>query len=215
MVPPRLPLQFAGGEVLLVCPLLIVEDEEQRVRVELLEQVRLLECRRRLAREGCRSPIGVSRGIPDHVHNQRKNNVGQWRRETVLLSSSDGKAHDLPYFRALHEIQVKLQPSAVEVTPCLEAVVSVQFLPITSSLPISGTHACHNIISGFTSGHVEAVAPCELLTVSLEQSPLAAAQTSCSFPKLPDHLPRRSAAPFPKPNDVAQMEQRVAHLLCG
>lgn len=63
VVPPRLPLQLARREVLLVAPLLVVKDEEQGVRVELLEHVRLLEGSGGLCREGRRRPVGVARDV--------------------------------------------------------------------------------------------------------------------------------------------------------
>lgn len=64
VVPPRLPLQLARREVLLVAPLLVVEDEEQGVRVEFLEHVRLLEGSGGLCREGRRRPVGIAWDVP-------------------------------------------------------------------------------------------------------------------------------------------------------
>lgn len=67
VVPPRLLFQLACGEVLLVRPLLVVEDEEQRVRVEFVEHVRLLEGWSGLTRKGHRRSVGVTRSIPERI----------------------------------------------------------------------------------------------------------------------------------------------------
>jgi hypothetical protein len=45
---PRLPLELAGGEVLLVRPRLVVEDEEERLGIQLLVQRRGLKDERPL-----------------------------------------------------------------------------------------------------------------------------------------------------------------------
>lgn len=61
---PRLPLQLSCRQVLLVGPLLVVEDEEQSVRVEFLEHLGVLQCSRRLGWVGCWRPVWVPWYVP-------------------------------------------------------------------------------------------------------------------------------------------------------
>lgn len=72
VVPPRLSFQLARSKVLLKRALLIVEYQEQRIRVELFEHVRLLEGRRGLTWEGRRRPIRTTWHVPVPLRPQRE-----------------------------------------------------------------------------------------------------------------------------------------------
>lgn len=63
VVSPQLLLELTRGEVLLVGALLVVEDEEQRVRVELGEDGRVLENWGWQLREGGRRRVRVLRRV--------------------------------------------------------------------------------------------------------------------------------------------------------
>ena len=63
MVAPRLLLQLPRGEVLLVRTLLVIEDEEERIRVELVEGRRRVEHGSRSLGEGVWRRVGIARHI--------------------------------------------------------------------------------------------------------------------------------------------------------
>lgn len=96
VVPPRLLLQLSCSEVLLVRPLLVVEDQEQRICVELVEHVWLLECSSGLARKRHWRSVGVTRSIPEKkgyrteeesVHAEGWS-VATWERQRVLANTT-------------------------------------------------------------------------------------------------------------------------------